>query len=71
MNPFLTVHNILPSFLNAKKKKFDPNVRTSFEIACQYPGWRAAIDREYNALVQRGTWSYVKQERGMNPVPYT
>jgi len=70
-NTFISARSILPTCLVGKKKKFDPNVPRSFDNACQYPGWRKAIDREYNALINRGTWSYVKIEPGMNIVPYT
>ena len=59
------------SHLSRTKKRFDPNVPTSFAKACEYPGWCTAIDREYNSLVQRKTWRYVKYKPGMKPVPFT
>ena len=69
MNALLSWKDCLPSCFASKK--FDPNVPRSFKHACQYPGWRAAIDREYHALVNRGTWTYVKYHPDMRPVPYT
>ena len=43
----------------------------SFEQACQYTVWRTAADREYNALVHRGTWTYIRITPNWNVVPYT
>ena len=56
---------------NKKKKKYDPIVPKIFSEACEYPGWCKAIDREYNVLVQRNTWRYVKQPSDVKPVPFT
>ncbi len=58
-------------YLASKKKRIDPNVPSNFDEACEYAGWRAAIDREFNACVKRGTWTYVKSEPNMKPVPFT
>ncbi len=55
----------------SKKKKSSLNVPRSFAEACQYKWWSDAINCEYNALVKRGTWSYVKRTPDMKPVPYT
>ena len=40
------------SYLSRSKKRFDPNVPTSFAKACECPGWCTAIDRVYNSLIQ-------------------
>ena len=61
----------LIAYMSNKKKKYDPNVPKNFSEACEYPGWCKAIDREYNALVQRNTWRYVKRTSDMKPVPFT
>ena len=54
-----------------KKKRIDPNVSSNFDEVCEYPGWSAAIDREFNACLKSGTWTYVKFEPDMKPVPFT
>ncbi len=41
--------------LSSRKKRIDPNLPVPFDEAFQYCGWSEAIDREYNALVRRGT----------------
>ena len=70
-NAFLSAHRLLPQCLASKKTKFDPHLQRDSNEACQYPRWRIAIDREYNALIKRGTWSHLKLEPGLNPVPFT
>ena len=55
----------------SKKKKADPNVLRSFGNLCQFKECSYAIDCEYNSLVKRGTWSYIKRKADMKPVPYT
>ena len=70
-NAFVKNHSLLANCNATKKKKFDPNVPRLFSEACQFPGWRAAIDREYTALVKRNTWVYIKRKPEMKPVPYT
>lgn len=42
----------------------------SFEGACQHQMWAEAIDREYNALNDCGTWKYIKQTPEMDPLPF-
>ena len=54
-----------------KKKKIDPRIPQSFSDACQHEGWCKAIDCEYNALVNRGTCTYIKPPHGIKPVLYT
>ncbi len=48
----------------------DARVPTSFEEACQSPEWAAAIDREYNALIRRNTWTYVRPSAEMNIIAF-
>lgn len=58
---FMCQRQIQPQELAGKnKKKFDPRLPRNFAEARQYKGWCDVIDQEYNALVQRGTWDYVK-----------
>ena len=64
IDAFVDNHALLTRCL-ATKKKFDPNVPRSFNEACQYPRWCVAIDREYNALVRRRTWRYIRRQPGM------
>lgn len=47
-----------------------PPLPTSFEAACADTKWAAAIDREYEALIRRGTWEYLKHTTDMCPAPY-
>lgn len=47
-----------------------PPLPTSFNQACKSKDWSAAIDREYNALIKRGTWKYVKSDPNHPPVPF-
>eukprot|EP00178_Gracilaria_changii_P007659 TRINITY_DN2408_c0_g1_i1.p1 TRINITY_DN2408_c0_g1~~TRINITY_DN2408_c0_g1_i1.p1 ORF type:complete len:739 (-),score=46.72 TRINITY_DN2408_c0_g1_i1:861-3077(-) len=42
----------------------------NFEEARVMPGWAEAIDREYNALVERKTWILVDRKPGMRPLPF-
>ena len=59
INPFTAVsaERLLIAYIsNKRKEKYDPNVPKSFSEACEYPGWCTAIDRKYNALIQRNTW---------------
>ena len=42
-----------------KANKKDRRIPTSFTEACKIPEWANAIDREYEALVNRETWTYV------------
>ena len=58
----------IPLALKAKTK--DKRIPTSFSKACTNPNWAKAIDREYNALVKRNTWEYVKREPDMKPLPF-
>lgn len=53
------------------KRAFDPNVPKAFSYAVKLKVWRAAIDREFNALVIRGTWTYTKRTPEMHVLPYT
>lgn len=57
--------------LSSKRKRVDPDVPRSFAEACKDPRWCVAIDREYNALVKRGTWEFVDRTKKTRPVPYT
>ncbi len=57
--------------LSTKKKKINQAVLRSFEKACEYKRSAEAIVREYNKLVNRKTWIYVKPHLDIKPVPYT
>lgn len=46
-------------------------IPTSFKEAVQDNNWCEAIDREYNALRSRHTWSYVTRTPDLNVIPYT
>ncbi len=50
--------------------KDDAKLQTSFAEACQYPKWAAAIDRKYNALITRNTWTYVEPTPEMNIIVF-
>lgn len=54
-----------------KTKIKDYRLPRSFREACEIPSWAEAIDREYNALVDRGTWTYIDQTPDMDPLPFT
>jgi len=56
---------------SANRKRRAEGLPRSFAEACEDPLWREAIDREYNALVNRGTWEYVEKEEGMRAIPFT
>lgn len=56
----------LPDHAASKAK-----VSKSFRQACQSQKWAAAIDREYNALVDRQTWTYVDPTSGINVIDFT
>lgn len=43
---------------------------SSLDEACKDPKWAEPIDREYNALVERGTKEYLKLTPDMTPLPY-
>lgn len=45
-----------------------PPLPVSFDDTCSNSNWPAAIDREYNALVHRNTWKYVKITNNMLPI---
>lgn len=47
-----------------------PPLPKAFTDACCHPHWAAAIDREFKALVDRGTWEYVPRTPDMQPVPF-
>ena len=53
-----------------KAKKKDQRIPRSFEEARKDKNWRVAIDREYNALVNRNTWTYVPRTNEMRPLPF-
>ena len=53
-----------------KAKSRDNRIPKSFAEACKISNWAEAIDREYNALVERGIWEYVKLTPDMQPIPY-
>lgn len=53
--------------VKGKAKDTDTRLPRSFAEACKYQGWDAAIDCEYNALVRRGTWTYVKRKGWIKP----
>lgn len=53
------------------KSKFrDGCIPHSFRKAYQYPLRAEAIDREFNAAFERGTWIYAGQISEMNPLPF-
>lgn len=47
-----------------------PPLPRSFATACADPKWEMAIDREYDALVRRGTWTYIRRTPSMHPAPF-
>lgn len=47
-----------------------PELPTSFDSACHSAKWAAAIDREYNDLLRRGTWTYIPSDKNHPPVPF-
>lgn len=54
-----------------KEEEIRPKGPPSFHEACRFSEWRAAIDRKYDALVSRETWSYFKLQPGIKSVPFT
>lgn len=66
----ITAGQELPMCLKSKRKAIDPKVPKSFAEASHLPVRAAANDRVFNALVERGTWTYSKCETGMQPVPF-
>ncbi len=68
---FMTTHITNALCLAFKKKRIDPNVPSNFDEACEHPGWRAAIDWEFNACVKKETCTYVKLDPNMKPKPFT
>lgn len=53
------------------KKSADPMFPRTFIEACKSPDWRAAIDREYKALVNRKTWEYIDRRDDMQVLQFT
>lgn len=47
-----------------------PPLPRSFSDACNDPRWAEEIDREYHALVTRGTWEYIPLHTDMKQVPF-
>lgn len=47
-----------------------PPLPTSFNAACNNKRWSEAIDRDFEALKRRRTWSYIKCTGDMQPVPF-
>lgn len=47
-----------------------PPLPTSFAFACFSTERAAAIDSEYNFLLRRGTWKYIKFDANITPVPF-
>ncbi len=70
VNALLSLRHILLQ-CHSLKKKSDPNLPITFEEVCQYSGWRSTIGRQSNSLPRRRTWSYVKLQPMMTPVPFT
>lgn len=58
------------SFFIYMKTLADPRLPRSFKQACEDPYWAAAIDKEFGALVNRGTWNLIPRTRDMHVVPY-
>lgn len=54
---------------SSKKKKVHLNILRIFRKWRQFLGWRAAIYREYDSLMNRSTLSYMKQSPSMKTVP--
>ena len=65
---YFTHYSNTPSAMKATKR--DRRIPTSFKKACEIPKWAESIDREYNALVDRQTWKYVKWTADMKPIPF-
>ena len=51
--------------------KHYPRLPKSFSETCIYPRRCIAIDSEYNAHVDRGTWTYLPKKSWMKTVPFT
>ena len=51
--------------------RFDPRVPKSFNHSCEFPKWREAMNRGDSDLNKHQTWSSIKFNPGMKPVPYT
>lgn len=54
-----------------KSKQKDERTPHTFSEAWQHPMLVEAVDREFNALVERGIWTSVKQTPEMDPFPFT
>lgn len=57
-----------PTSLKAKTR--DIRIPKSFDSARIIPFWAEAIDREYNALLERQTWTYIRRTSDMKPIPF-
>lgn len=54
----------------ALKARYD-RIPKSFSDTCKIPAWTSAIDRKYDALVERGTWKYIDFTPDLDPLPFT
>ena len=57
----------IPTALKVSKENRIPQ---TFQEACRITNWANAIDREYNSLIDRSTWEYVKIKPHMKPIPF-
>lgn len=65
---YFAYYSQVPSAFKSKMK--DKRVPSSFNKAWKIPKWTDAIDPQYDALVKRNMWAYVKLTSGMRPIPY-
>lgn len=49
----------------------DPKIPNNFQDSIKHKHWRDAIDREYNALRDRQTCTYLNSTSEMNVIPIT
>lgn len=59
------------SVLGPKQNKRDPRLQNNFNEALKSKNWCDAIDREYNAIRDRNSWTYIRRTTDMHPVPFT
>ena len=55
----------------SKKTLQVPSLPRSFSRACEDAQWTAAINRGFNALIERQTWKLIRRTEHMKRVPYT
>lgn len=59
-----------PRFPTPERTAHEIQVPRNFKEACKSTEWAEAIDKEFNALVQRGTWTYVKRRQELHVIKH-